>query len=169
VQITAAAGPTENRITIGIRYAKAGTICIASSTGVIARWKRSLRPATTPSGKPTASERSTAASMSASVCMLSSQSPISAKDTNAARTISPARQPPKRQTMNVPAAIVPTQVSASMKSSSAATSQSAKARKPSRIAKKMFGFSAVRCSSSQSWAVSISDGSSAHVSAAGHG
>ena len=45
VQITAAAGPTENRITTGIRYANAGTICIASSPGVIARWKRSLRPA----------------------------------------------------------------------------------------------------------------------------
>jgi hypothetical protein len=37
VQITAAPGPTENRITIGIRYANAGTICIASSPGVIAR------------------------------------------------------------------------------------------------------------------------------------
>jgi hypothetical protein len=37
VQITAAAGPTENTITTGIRYAKAGTICIASRTGVIPR------------------------------------------------------------------------------------------------------------------------------------
>ena len=39
VVTTAAPGPTEKSRTIGIRYAKAGMICIASSTGVIARWK----------------------------------------------------------------------------------------------------------------------------------
>jgi hypothetical protein len=37
VQMTAAAGPTEKMITTGMRYANAGTICIASSPGVIAR------------------------------------------------------------------------------------------------------------------------------------
>ncbi len=101
--------------------------------------------------------------------MLSSHRPISANETNAPSTMSPARQPPKRQTNSVPAAIMPGHVSHSKKSSSAVTSQSAKARKPSRIAKKMFGFSAVRCSSSQSCALSISPGSSDQVSDAGHG
>ena len=43
------------------------------------------------------SERTTAASISASVWMLGSHSPISANATNAASTMSPARQPPKRQ------------------------------------------------------------------------
>ena len=81
--------------------------------------------------------------------MLSSHSPISANDTNATSTISAARQPPKRSTIRTDAAIVPTQVSHSSTSLMAVTSHSASARKPSRIAKMMFGFSAVRCSSSQ--------------------
>ena len=81
--MTAAAGPTENTITTGIRYANAGMICIASRIGVIARWKRSLRPATMPTGTPMRMEISTAALISASVCMLSSQRPSRANDTNA--------------------------------------------------------------------------------------
>ena len=81
--------------------------------------------------------------------MLSSQSPISANDMNAKRTISAARRPPKRSTIRTDAAIVPTQVSQSSTSLMAVTSHSARARKPSKIAKTMFGFSAVRCSRSQ--------------------
>ena len=108
VQMTAAAGPTENTITTGIRYAKAGMICIPSRIGVIARWTRSLRPATMPTGTPMRIEISTAALMSASVCMLSSQRPSRANDTNAPKTTSAARRPPKRRTIAVPAMITPT-------------------------------------------------------------
>ena len=102
-----------------------------------------------PNGTPTASDSSTAADISASVWMLSSQSPMSANETNAAATMSAARQPPKRSTISTEAAIVPTHVSHSSRSLSAVTSQSASARKPSKTAKMTFGFSAVRCSSSQ--------------------
>ena len=94
--ITAAPGPTEKRITIGIRYANAGTICIASSTGVMARSKRSERPGEMPSGIPTTSESPTAENISASVWMLSSQSPLSANIANAASAQIAARTPPKR-------------------------------------------------------------------------
>ena len=108
--ITAAPGPTEKRITTGIRYANAGMICIASSTGVIARLNRSERPARTPSGMPTASESPTAASISASVCMLSSQSPSAANEAKAPSMISPARRPPKRSDDERRRALVPTHV-----------------------------------------------------------
>ena len=81
--------------------------------------------------------------------MLSSHSPISAKEANAAKMMSAARQPPKRSTISVEAAMVPTQVSQSRASFSAMTSHSAKARKPSRSAKMRFGFAAVRSSRSQ--------------------
>ena len=170
MQITAAAGPTEKRITTGIRYAKAGTICMASSAGVTARWTRSLRPAKIPSGTPIASDSVTAASISASVWMLSSQSPISANEAKAPAVISAARQPPKRSTISTPAANVPTQVSHSSMSVRALTSHSANARKPSKIAKMKFG-SARRCAARAAsvWKSSSSPGSSVHVSEAGQG
>ena len=90
----AAPGPTEKRITIGIRYAKAGMICIASSTGVIARANRSERPASTPRGRPIASASATDAKVSANVRTLGSQRPIAANAANAAATPSAARRPP---------------------------------------------------------------------------
>jgi hypothetical protein len=77
----------------------------------------------------------TAAVISASVWMLSSQSPSRANDTNAKNTISAARTPPKRSTISVPAAIVPTHVIHSSTFRSAVTSQSQAARNPSRSAK----------------------------------
>ena len=55
-----------------------------------------------PTGMPITSENETAANISASVWMLGSHNPISANEANAARTISPARRPPKRATINVP-------------------------------------------------------------------
>ena len=110
VVTTAAPGPTENSRTIGIRYANAGTICIASSSGVIARWNRSERPAATPSGRPIASERATDANVRANVRILGSHRPIAANDTNAASVPSAARRPPKRKTTSTPRAVVPTQV-----------------------------------------------------------
>ena len=169
MQITAAAGPTENRITTGIRYANAGMICAASRNGVSRRWKPGDRPATIPIGIPITSDSATAASMSASVCTLSSHSPISAKETHAATTISAGRRPPKRHTSSADPASVPTQVSHSSASVSAVTSQSASTRKPSKIAKTMFGSAAVRSSSSQSWRSSSLSGSWLQVSDAGHG
>ena len=81
------------------------------------------------------SESSTAANISASVWTLSSHRPIRAKEANAANTISAARQPPKRSTISTDAASVPTQVIQSIASLAVVTSQSANARKPSRIAK----------------------------------
>ena len=99
--------------------------------------------------------------------MLSSQSPISANETKAPNTISAARQPPKRQTSSAEAAIVPIQVSHSKKSMKAVTSHSHSERKPSSTAKNGFGLSAVRCSSSQFWALSSLRGSSCQVSEVG--
>ena len=119
----------------------------------------------TPIGIPISSESDTAASISASVCTLSSHSPISANEANAASTMSPARQPPKRHTISTPAASVPTQVIHSIASLAVVTSQSANARKPSRIAKTKLRSSAVRCSSSQLCALSSRSGSWLHVSA----
>ncbi len=101
--------------------------------------------------------------------MLGSQSPISANDTNAPATSSAARQPPKRSTTSEAAAITPGQVSHSSASLIAVTIHSARARKPSNIAKMRFGFSAVRCSSSQTWRLSRRSGSSAQVSDSGQG
>ena len=115
-----------------------------------------------------ASESTTAANMSASVWMAGSHRPISANEMNAASTVSPARQPPKRHTNAVPATIVPSQVIHSSRFSIAVTSQSAKARNASSSAKNGFDPS-VRCSSSQSCALSISRGSSSQTSDAGHG
>ena len=169
MQITAAAGPTENRITTGIRYANAGMICIASSAGVIVRCTRALRPAQMPIGTPTRSESATAASISASVWMLGSHSPISANERNAARTISAARQPPKRSTISVAAAVTPSQVIHSSASVNARTSHSATARNASRMEKMKFGSVAERCSISQPWKSSSSFGSADHTSDCGHG
>ena len=136
---------------------------------MIALCSRGERPAQIPNGTPMTSDSVTAADMRASVCMLSSHSPISAKATNAASTISAARSPPKRHTMSVPATSVPIQVSHSSALVSAVTSQSASARKPSKIAKMMFGSAAVRSSSSQPWRSSSFSGSCVQVSDSGHG
>ncbi len=119
-----------------------------------------------PIGTPIRIEIVTAAVISASVWMLSSQRPRSAKETNAKRVISPARRPPKRSTIRVLAAIMPTQVSHSKTSSSAVTSQSQKARNASSTAKNGLEPS-VRWSSSQVWASSSLRGSSSQVSEAG--
>ena len=54
-------------------------ICIASRIGVIARLNVADRPASTPSGMPTASDMPTAANISAKVWTLSSQRPSVAK------------------------------------------------------------------------------------------
>ena len=109
--ITAAAGPTEKKMTTGIRYAKAGMICAASSTGVISRSNRSERPATMPSGTPTSSDSATATSISDSVCMLSSQRPRAANDAKLATMITPARRPPNRHASSPPRRVVPGHVS----------------------------------------------------------
>jgi hypothetical protein len=119
-----------------------------------------------PIGTPMRIEIETAAVISARVWMLSSQRPSSANDTNAPNTISAARKPPKRRTMSVLAAIMPTQVSHSKAFSSAVTSHSANARNPSSTAKNGFEPS-VRCSRSHSCASSSLRGSSSHVSDAG--
>ena len=74
-------------------------------------WKRSERPAQTPRGTPTTSDRPTATSISANVCMLSSHSPRVANDAKVASMITPARRPPKRSASSVPNAVVPAQVS----------------------------------------------------------
>src|SRR5688572_16704116 len=144
-------------------------ICIASSAGVIVRCTRGLRPAQTPIGMPIRSENATAASISARVWMLDSQSPISANDTNAANTISPARQPPKRATLSVPGAVKPSHVIHSSASVNAFTVHSATARKASRIEKMKFGSVAERCSISQPWKSSSSPGSAPQTSDDGHG
>ncbi len=82
-------------------------ICIASSTGVITRLKVDERPASTPSGIPTASESPTAANISANVCTDSSQRPSTAKLTKAASVPRAALRPPNRSTINVPSVAVP--------------------------------------------------------------
>ena len=56
---------------------------------------------------PTASESPTAANIRAKVCDASSQSPSTAKLTNAASVPSAAFGPPKRSTISVPSAAVP--------------------------------------------------------------
>jgi hypothetical protein len=99
--------------------------------------------------------------------MLSSQSPISANETNAPNTIRAGRQPPKRQTISTDAAIVPTQVSHSKTSMKAVTSHSQSERKPSSTAKTGLGSAAVRCSSSQVCASSSLRGSCCQVSELG--
>ena len=121
-----------------------------------------------PTGTPMRIEIITAALISASVWMLSSQRPSRANEMNAPSTMSPARRPPKRHTISVPAAIVPTQVSHSMTSRSAVTSHSQAARKASRRAKNGFEPS-VRCSRSHSCASSSLRGSSSQVSDTGQG
>ena len=156
-------------MTTGIRYAKAGTICIASSTGVIARSNRFESPVRTPSGTPTRSERPTAASMSAKVCMLSSHSPVSANVANAPPTHAAARQPPNRSAIAVPTTVVPSQVSHRSNLSNHSTRWSTNVENPSKTAKTTFGSSAFRWSSSQVWKSSRWNGSEFHVSPSGHG
>src|SRR3954463_9252172 len=169
VVTTAAPGPTEKRITTGIRYANAGTICIASSTGVIALLKRHERPASTPTGRPTSSESPTAANTSENVSTDSSHSPSSAKLANAASTPSAARRPPKRSTTSVPSTTVPAQVSLWKKLMNHATSWSRKFEKPLKILNAMFGSGTLRLLLSQTWKWSRCGTSEFHVSHAGHG
>src|SRR5918994_1003090 len=144
-------------------------ICMASSAGVIVRCTRALRPAHTPNGIPIARESETAANISASVWMLGSHRPMSAKAANAARTISAPPTPPKRSTISVRAAVTPIHVIHRSASVNALTSHSANARKPSKIAKMMFGSAAERWSISQPWKSSRWLGSAAHTSDCGHG
>ena len=122
-----------------------------------------------PTGMPITSENETAANISASVWMLGSHSPISANEANAARTISPARRPPKRATISVPVTVTPSQVIHSSASVKALTVHSAIARNASRIEKMKFGSVAERWSISQPWKSSSSSGSADHTSADGHG
>ena len=82
-------------------------ICIASRIGVIARLNVADRPASTPSGMPTASDMPTAANIRAKVWTLSSQRPSVAKLAKAASVPSAALRPPKRSTTSVPSAVVP--------------------------------------------------------------
>jgi hypothetical protein len=118
---------------------------------VIARWKRFERPATIPSGIPTASDRLTAASISASVCRLSPHRPISANEASAPATQAAARHPPKRRTTSVAAAVVPTQVSQSSSRSNHSTRLSTKVANPSKSANTKLRSSALRWSSNQTW------------------
>src|SRR5581483_6577393 len=169
VVATAAPGPTESSSTIGMRYANAGMICIASSTGVIARWTRSERPAAMPTGTPIASESATEANVSAKVRMLASQTPSAANDTNAAAVPSAARRPPKRSTTAVPSAAVPTHVSLKKKLVSQPTMSSRKVATPLNTTKKTLGCGTLRRSLSQVWKLSRSCESDCHVSPPGHG
>ncbi len=144
-------------------------ICIASSTGVTARANRSESPAHTPSGIPTRSERPTAASISARVCMLSTQRPLAAKATNAARAHSAARTPPKRSETRTPATETPTHVIQPRKLVSQVTRLSRKSAKPLNARITTLGLSALRWSTSQVWKSFRWVGSVFQVSAEGHG
>ena len=126
-------------------------ICIASRTGVIARWKRSERPASTPSGIPTRSDSATAENISAKVCTLSSHSPIRANERNAASTPSAALRLPKRSATTTPSTVVPTQVSLRKKLVSHETRLSRNVAKPLKIVKKKLGFGTLRSALSQFW------------------
>ena len=168
VVATAAPGPTESSRTIGIRYANAGMICIASRTGVIARCTRSERPAAIPTGTPIASESATEANVSAKVRMLASQTPSAANDTNAAAVPSAARRPPKRSTIAVPSTVVPTHVSLKKKLVSQPTMSSRKVATPLKTTKKTLGCGTLRRSLSQVWKLSRSCESDCHVSPPGH-
>ncbi len=144
-------------------------ICIASSTGVIVRWKRSESPARTPSGSPTRSERPTAASMSESVCMLSTQSPLAANVAKAASAQIPARAPPNRRETATPATVTPTQVIQSSRSSNRVTRPSSMFANPLKARMTRLGLSALRWSTSQVWKSFRCVGSVFQVSEAGHG
>src|ERR1700694_875942 len=143
-------------------------ICIASSTGVTARWKRAERPASTPSGIPTASESPTAASVSANVSTLCSQSPIAANEVIAARTINAARRPPKRSTTRVASAVVPAQVSLWKNEVSHETRLSRKFAKPLKIEKTKLGCATLRLSLNQVWKRSRYPESEVQTSEFGH-
>ena len=144
-------------------------ICIASSTGVTPRSKRSESPARTPSGIPIASERPTAASISASVCMLSTQSPLAANATKAASAQIAARTPPKRSETRTPATVTPTHVIQPRKLVNQLTRSSRKSAKPLNARITTLGLSALRWSTSQVWKSLRCVGSVFHVSEAGHG
>ena len=126
-------------------------ICIASSSGVIARWKRSERPASTPSGIPTSSERLTAAIVSENVSMLSCQRPMSANEPSASRTPAAARRPPKRNTISAPSTVVPAHLSLRKNEVSHETRWSRKFAKPLKIEKTTLGCSTLRLLLSQAW------------------
>ena len=169
VETTAAAGPIEKRITTGIRYANAGTICIASSTGVIARRTRAERPARMPTGIPTRRDRPTATSIRASVSMLSSQRPSSANDANADSVIRAARRPPKRSMSNTPAIVVPAQVSQSSSRSNHSTRCSIAELKPSKTVNTIDWSSWPRSVRSHTWKSSSFTESSFQTSRSGQG
>ena len=156
-------------MTIGIRYANAGTICIASSTGVMNRWKRSDRPASTPSGSPIASDSDTDAIVRANVWTLASQRPINANEKNATRTPSAARRPPKRSTTSVPSTVVPAQVSFRKNDVSQPTRLSRKFAIALKMRKTMLGCGTLRLLLSHAWKLSRSCESEFQVSDAGHG
>jgi hypothetical protein len=166
--ITAAPGPTENRRTIGIRYANAGMICMASRTGVMLRLKRSDLPAATPRGMPTRSERVTAASIRASVCMLSVQSPLSAKVANAPTAQIAAFRPPNLSATRTPTTDAPIQVIQPNSRVSHVTRSSRKEAKPLNVRMTTLGLSAFRWSTSHVWKSLRCVGSVVHVRRPGH-
>ena len=126
-------------------------ICIASSTGEIAAWNRSERPATMPSGMPTRSESPTAASISASVSMLASQRPSRAKEANADAVITAARTPPNLSTVIVPTAAAPSQLSQRIALVNQSTRSSTNVAKPSNTLKNGLSGVAERWSRSHDW------------------
>src|SRR5439155_25888522 len=100
----------------------------------------------TASDSPTASERATDAHVRANVLMLGTHNPIAANETNAARTPSAARRPPKRRTTSTPSTVVPTQVSLKKKLVSHPTMLSRKLANPLKAWKKTLGCGTLRWS-----------------------
>ena len=69
VAIVPGTRPVPKKITAGIRYTNAGSVCMKSSTGRTSAASRSLLAMATPSGRPTPSAASVAAITSPSVSM----------------------------------------------------------------------------------------------------
>ena len=95
VEMMAVAAPIPKSSTSGKRYANAGTVCIASSSGRRAFSARSFLPAQIPSGMPIKSPAPTDTMMSASVSMLDSQRPSSPINENPAAATIAIRHPAK--------------------------------------------------------------------------
>ena len=105
--VATAAGttPTVKNITAGTRYAAAGMVCIASSTGRRNRSKRRSSAAITPSGTPMATAMSTATSINTSVSTVGSHSPTSPGTRAAtAATVAIRHRPVRATTTNAIAA-----------------------------------------------------------------
>jgi hypothetical protein len=115
------------------------------------------------------SESPTDAIVSANVSTAGSQRPSAAKAANALAVPRAARRPPKRRTVRMPSAAVPTQVSLKKNVVSQPTRLSRKLAMPLKIVKKRLGFSTLRLSESHAWKLSRWCGRVFHVSAAGHG